>query len=61
MPMQRRRRRAPRGSARKLYVVVTAFIRRRRQKEKNGLGGQRNPLKTLDSDKEIKANQRVFL
>ena len=26
-----------------------------------GSGGQRKPLKTLDSDKEIKANPKAFL
>jgi hypothetical protein len=30
-------------------------------KRKKSPGGQRNTLKTLDSDKEIKGNPRVFL
>jgi hypothetical protein len=61
MAMQGRRKRVPRSSARRLYLAATVLIRRRRQKEKNRLGGQRNPLKMLDSDKEIKGNPRVFL
>jgi hypothetical protein len=31
------------------------------KKEKNARGGQRKSLKALDSDKEIKGNQSVFL
>jgi hypothetical protein len=32
-----------------------------RGKRKNGVGGRRNPLKRLDSDKGMQENQRVFL
>ena len=31
------------------------------QQRKNGPGGQRNPLKTLDSDKAIQGNPSLFL
>jgi hypothetical protein len=31
------------------------------RKRKNALGSQRNPLKTLDSDKRIKGNPSLFL
>jgi len=36
------------------------FIRRQRPKKKKCLGGQRNPLKRLISDKGIQGNQSFF-
>jgi hypothetical protein len=41
--------------------IPTAAARPEAEKEKMRLGGQRNPLKRLVSDKGIKGNQSLFL
>jgi hypothetical protein len=55
------RRRQPPASARELYIIIMNFNRGILDKRKNALGGRRNTLKRLDSDKEIEENPRKFL
>jgi len=46
---------------RQLYIIIMTFNRGIREKRKNALGGRRNPLKKLISDKEIQENPSLFL
>jgi hypothetical protein len=49
-----------RAAARSLYIASELFMRGIRDKRKKGLRGRRNPLKRLDSDKEIQENPSLF-